>query len=530
MVAAGAHHGPLLANDSENSAVEKLSYPRRIAIFASWVVFAALLLYASGFTLIVAILLQQCGWLPSDQRFLFALFPGAMGAITSDDSGYVDLVNHDYLIICVPFFLASMLWEAFLIFAVLPADRRPPHRYRINDTISSLSTGILYLLVGKVVLLDWGRPLYRAIYTHCRLTDAFRDVASPVAWWLSFLADDFLYYVGHRSAHYFSWLWMSHAVHHSSEEYNLSTALRQPANDFLTPSVLIFTTSMAFVFPPELAVFQGQFGLLYQFWIHTQLVPPLPWVELFFNTPSLHRIHHARNIRALGKNYGSVLSIWDRMGGTFEPEMADPDALHYGVIPPLNSLNPLWANLSHLHYMLYTQRAWHGWATPFVHWTPPNGRCPRLGTRLNPFAKFDPRPFSKLTQSYVIAEFLLVLVATVVAAFAPVPRTMTSMQRSLMFGCIFLIILAALVSVSIFQSAATRKALRKAVVLDVCRHVVVVLVAASAIYFTNLSFNLTLYTGLAVYGMFHLCFLTPLFNLSSSYASEDRVCGSGVAG
>lgn len=376
----------------------------------AWAVFVVMLVYASGLPVWLATILQQTNSFPEQRWFFQLLFPLGAGQFKHREDGSIDLVTPNYFAISLPWFLSSVAWEAFMIFVVIHPGRRPKHVYRINDTISSLSTGILFLLVGQITFLQWGPMLYKFLYTRCRLTDAFHDPNGTLGWWLCLLMSDVLYYVMHRSSHYISWLWTSHSVHHSSEEYNLSTALRQPANDFLTFTWLLSQTTMAFFFPPELAILHGQLGLLYQFWIHTQLVPPLPTVELIFNTASLHRIHHARNLRALGKNYGSIFSVWDRLGGTLEPELSDDgEDLYYGTIPPLNSWNPCWANLQHWQHMLVRQRHWHGWQTPFVHWTPPGGRCPRLGSRLNPLTKFEGNFASHELYSYALLQFLLVV-------------------------------------------------------------------------------------------------------------------------
>ena len=164
--------------------------------------------------------------------------------------------------------------------------------------------------------------------------------------------------------------------------------------------------------PQELAVAHWTFNLLMQFWLHTALLPPLPWVELVLNTPSLHRVHHGRNLLALGKNYGAVLSVWDRLGGTFEPEervLRDEGPMMYGVVPPLQSWDPVWANLHHWHHLLFVQTRWHGLTAPFRHWTPPRARCPALGSRMNPWGKFDLSPRGPVAAGYAAVEFSLAL-------------------------------------------------------------------------------------------------------------------------
>ena len=173
----------------------------------------------------------------------------------------------------------------------------------------------------------------------------------------------------------------------------------------------------ALLFPWPLFSAHATFNLLYQFWIHTQLIPPLPLVETVFNTPSLHRIHHGRNIRALGKNYGAILIIWDRMFGTYEPEICgedDPNTpLMYGIIPQLRSYNPIFANVHHFYHMLVIQTKWQKWwEVPFRHWTPKNAKCPEVSkkSKMNPMSKFDPTPPTLRWKVYALGQFTLLLV------------------------------------------------------------------------------------------------------------------------
>ena len=136
-------------------------------------------------------------------------------------------------------------------------------------------------------------------------------------------------------------------------------------------------------------------SLLYQYWIHTCLIPPLPRFELLFNSAHLHRAHHARNAPYLSCNFGAVLSIWDRLGGTFRspPENGDDDdddTLRYGVVPPLHTFSPLWANITHFHHVATRQLRWHGVRGLFQKWTPqPNKRYPKFGSKCNPIEKYE---------------------------------------------------------------------------------------------------------------------------------------------
>jgi sterol desaturase/sphingolipid hydroxylase (fatty acid hydroxylase superfamily) len=157
------------------------------------------------------------------------------------------------------------------------------------------------------------------------------------------VADDLLYYVFHRSAHRVRWFWASHVIHHSSQHYNLSTALRQTWTGFFSLAFVFRLPLFLVGFPPAMVFFCAGLNLIYQFWIHTEVVGRCPrWIEAVMNTPSHHRVHHAVNPRYLDRNYAGVFIVWDRLFGTFEPER-DDDRPRYGIVRQLGSFNILWA-------------------------------------------------------------------------------------------------------------------------------------------------------------------------------------------
>lgn len=454
--------------------VEAVTLRSRLIICLAWTVFIILLFYTTGLNVMIITVLQQFG-VHAPDWLMQTFFPISRSHFVPDAAGNFDMVKQNYLVIAVPWFVVSLSWEALMVQVILPRSCKPLHGYRMNDTISSLSLGILNLLMGQLVFLNWGHALFSYIYDHAKVTAEFADCTNPLGWWLCFFMHDFLYYFYHRWSHVYSWLWTSHVVHHSSEEYNLSTALRQPSNSFFTPEALISTITMAFFFPPELVLLHGQLGLMIQFYIHTQLIPPLPWFELIFNSPALHRIHHARNIRALGKNFGSLFIIWDRLGGTFEDERNDDqEDLHYGVIPPLNSWNPVWANLQHWHHMLFVQPQWHGVLSPFVHWTPPGSKCPKLGARLNPRDKFDVTPTLTSIRGLVLAEFFLLIVGVSYAILAKPSLAFldwlpTNAAENVWNSSLFCISALWLSSIASLESARSARALRSALAWELAR-------------------------------------------------------------
>ncbi|GMH82305.1 hypothetical protein TrVE_jg11841 [Triparma verrucosa] len=394
-----------------------LTLTRAVCLYTCYVIFGVSLLYASGLPFLVTCIAEQTDSLPGRDdgaTFYKILFPLGVPDEITDDSASVDLIGIAYLSIAIPFFILSILIETFIIFVVLPEDRKPLHTARLGDSIGSIGLGILQVLSARLLFLQWFEPLYTLIYDNLRLTDALSDATQPFTWWSCLIIADFLYYWFHRFSHQYSWMWTTHAVHHSSEEYNLTTALRQPALDFFAPSFLISSAAAALLFPWPLFSVHATFNLLYQFWIHTQLVPPLPWVETIFNTPSLHAIHHGRNIRALGKNYAAILIIWDRMFGTFEPLVKEGDdaPIYFGIIPQLKSYDPIFANLHHWHHMIFVQTRWQKWYTvPFRHWTPNDAKCPEVSktSKMNPAHKFDPRPPTVAWKLYAIVQFSTML-------------------------------------------------------------------------------------------------------------------------
>jgi len=208
--------------------------------------------------------------------------------------------------------------------------------YEKRDAIVSLSLGIGSLISGAA---SAGLVAAMLLWLH-----QFSPMQIGWSWWawpLCFILDDLAYYVFHRSAHRIRWFWASHVNHHSSEHYNLTTALRQSWTSFLALS-FIFRWPLALAgFEPGMILVCGAFNLIYQFWIHTEAVHRMPqWFEAIMNTPSHHRVHHAVNPRYLDRNYAGTFIVWDKLFGTFQSEMPD-EAVRYGIVHPLGSFNLL---------------------------------------------------------------------------------------------------------------------------------------------------------------------------------------------
>jgi sterol desaturase/sphingolipid hydroxylase (fatty acid hydroxylase superfamily) len=224
-----------------------------------------------------------------------------------------------------------------IILEMLWARRRAPEKYEPKDTLMSLGFGLGSTVAGLI--------FGAAIYGWMESLWAYRLITIPAVWWVwiaCFVLDDLAYYVFHRSAHRVRWFWASHVNHHSSQHYNLSTALRQTWTGFFALSFIFRLPLVLIGFPPAMVVFVGGINLIYQFWIHTEAVGKLPrWFEAVMNTPSHHRVHHAINPRYLDRNYAGVFIIWDRMFGTFTPEVEE-EPIRYGIIRQLGSFNLIW--------------------------------------------------------------------------------------------------------------------------------------------------------------------------------------------
>jgi sterol desaturase/sphingolipid hydroxylase (fatty acid hydroxylase superfamily) len=233
-------------------------------------------------------------------------------------------------IYAAPFFLATLVAEVVLL-ARWKTAGRDVVGYEKKDAWASLGMAVGSLVTvtvinaGVFLLAMW-------LYRH-RLVDVGSGV---LGWVVAVIGWDFAYYWHHRLEHESRIFWASHVNHHSSRFFNLSTALRQP----WTPvTMLVFFPPLALVgVPPWMIMVSGGLNLIYQFWIHTEIIGKLPrWFEAVFNTPSHHRVHHGSNVEYLDKNYAGVLIVWDRCFGTFVEERA---RVVYGLTKNITSFNP----------------------------------------------------------------------------------------------------------------------------------------------------------------------------------------------
>ena len=239
----------------------------------------------------------------------------------------------EVLYYAVPFFLLLLVLE-YLAYKHLGEDHNEGLiGFEPRDTRTSLTMGIGNVAINfvwKFAVL----ALYVGIY---ELTPLRLDPGDWWVWVLLFFADDFAYYWFHRVSHESRAFWASHVVHHSSQHYNLSTALRQT---WVPMTYLPFWLWLPAVgFEPWMVLLAQAWSLIYQFWIHTERIRRLPRpLEYLLNTPSHHRVHHGVNEQYLDKNYGGILIIWDRLFGTFAGE---DERVRYGLTTQLNTFRPV---------------------------------------------------------------------------------------------------------------------------------------------------------------------------------------------
>lgn len=241
---------------------------------------------------------------------------------------YLPLELPDIVAYAVPFFGLLVVLEIFL------ATKSKSVSYETKDTMASLGMGL-----GNQVLSLVLAGLVASITIFAYKHRFFELGTGPLVFVLCFFLEDLTYYWAHRIGHERRYFWASHVVHHSSQHYNLSTALRQTWTGNLSGGFLFWIPlALIGIHPAIIFMFQG-ISLVYQFWFHTEAIDKMPkWFEAVFNTPSHHRVHHATNPEYLDRNYGGVLIIWDRIFGTFVPESETPK---YGIVSNLGTFNPL---------------------------------------------------------------------------------------------------------------------------------------------------------------------------------------------
>ena len=309
------------------------------------------------------------------------------------------------VVYAVPFFVLAIFIELGYGIA------RGRNTYRMNDAAGSLFMGILSQ-ARRFAIVGVGGYVYYLITAHFSLS--LMDTSFWFTWVLAFVLYDLCYYWLHRIAHERTIFWASHVAHHQSEDYNLTTALRQTSTGFLL-GWIFYVPMYLLGIPAEVVVTVASLNLIYQFWVHSEHIPKLGWYEWAFVTASNHRVHHGQNELYLDRNYGGVFILWDRMFGTFQEEL-DEEPCIYGIRGPLHSFNPVKANL-HI-YIEMIKDCWYTarWQDKLRIWVARTGwrpgdvaeMFPREKNDLNTFEKYDP-PTSRGVFLYVLFQLVMVI-------------------------------------------------------------------------------------------------------------------------
>lgn len=313
----------------------------------------------------------------------------------------------DLIVYAVPFFIIAMLGE--LAYGLL----KQHNTYRVNDSVSSLFLGVLSQ-ARRFVTLGIGAYVYQFFTEYFSLP--LMDASHWFTWVLAMVLYDFCYYWVHRMGHERTLLWAAHVAHHQSEEYNLTTALRQTSTGFLLGWIFYIPMYLVGI-PAEVVLTVGSINLIYQFWVHTEHVPKLGWYEWIFVTPSNHRVHHAQNDVYLDRNYGGLFILWDRLFGTFQEELEDQLPI-YGIRGALHSWNPVRA-LTHIYVEMF-QDSWRtrDWRDKLGVWVGRTGwrpadvaeQYPRAKTDLAHFERYDP-PVPVLARVYAMFQLVAVVLS-----------------------------------------------------------------------------------------------------------------------
>ncbi len=308
------------------------------------------------------------------------------------------------LVYAIPFFTGLVLLE--VLYGQLVKDQK----HNVMDTVSSLSSGLTNIIkdsLGLVLVLVSYPVLVKSIAI-------FEMDASWPVWVLAFIAIDFAGYWNHRLSHHVNIFWNQHVIHHSSEEFNLSCALRQSISNVVGYFALLLIPAAFLGVPNEVIAILAPIHLFAQFWYHTQHIGKMGWLEYIIVTPSQHRVHHAINPEYIDKNLGQILCVWDRLFGTFQEELAKVPP-QYGVLKPAATWNPVLINFQHFWRLL--KDAWRtaNWYDKFRIWFMPTGWRPKDVAHKYPvqiiddvfnFQKYQPKA-SLALKGYAIFQMLV---------------------------------------------------------------------------------------------------------------------------
>lgn len=312
----------------------------------------------------------------------------------------------------VPAFFFLLLIELFYNY------KQKAGFYRLNDSVNDMSLGLLQVVASlftNVMLIAF----YNYFFENLSVQSLFGLPDIPeqsIVWYiLSILIVDHQYYWFHRHCHEVGILWATHEVHHQSEEYNLTVALRQGLFQVAVTFIYFIPVAMMGI-PTEMFLFAYILGIFYQYWIHTRTIDKMPsWFEWALNTPSHHRVHHGRNPKYIDKNHAGMFMFWDRMYGSFKEEEEEPI---YGITQPVNSWNPIKQNFNYFGFLWRNAIQTKSWKDKIRIWfMPPGWRPSDIGPALKPkevdietYKKFNPS-LPNSVGFYVLAQLALLGIA-----------------------------------------------------------------------------------------------------------------------
>ena len=303
-------------------------------------------------------------------------------------------------------FLAIPVFYALMIIEFTYGIIIKKNTYRLNDTFVSISIGLISRF-PVILNLGFNTLIFSLAATTFNLK--LLPLDSWYTWVIGFVLYDLTYYIQHRLHHEIRLLWATHIVHHHGEEFNLSTALRQTSTGWLW-KWMFYIPMIVIGVPAEVFVTVGGLNLLYQFWVHTEHIPKLGFIEKIFVTPSNHRVHHAKNPEYIDANYGGVFILWDRIFGTYIEEKDNIKPV-YGTVKALESWNPIWANIEVFYNMLLDSVRTKKWSDKFkvwyapTYWRPDDVAKKYPSKPLNLKTKFNPK-ISTTSKIYIVVQML----------------------------------------------------------------------------------------------------------------------------
>jgi len=310
------------------------------------------------------------------------------------------------LLYAIPFFILLLVLE--LLYGYFAKNQK----YKVMDTVSSISSGFTNIIkdsLGLGIIL----VTYPYLVEHLALTEI---KATWLVWLAAFIAIDFAGYWNHRLSHKVNFFWNQHVIHHSSEEFNLACALRQSVSNLLGYFPFLLIPAALVGVPNQVIAILAPIHLFAQFWYHTQHIGRMGWLEYVIITPSQHRVHHAINPEYIDKNLGQILSIWDRIFGTFQEELDDVPP-QYGVLKPAATWNPVLINFQHIWRLIKDAWRTNSFWDKIRIWFMPTGWRPADVKKKYPIAIVEDvyhferyeTPSSKALNAYSIFQLLATL-------------------------------------------------------------------------------------------------------------------------